>query len=346
MDALSAHGIEGACRCSGRKEGDKRCQDHGLTGKDQRPSIRPRGRCGVLRHRRPDALPQAGRRRDRRERGEDGNRGHRGIHGLLQPVAKALEAPVDDPKVEAERTAELRVAKPVAKLQVEKQVVVDGERRDLGPDRIDGLLVARDCTRVGETIRVDLGENMEVGGRRGTVVRQFRGEKPVQPRTQIVHWPAPELGEGARERSADHGPRFVRGSQHPGGYIEKRTEEPAVENGEVFVSPGPLLDDVHQSSEESADSRRAVGGLEGRNRYARRRRETTQKRATTARTARMIQKIVIQVLSRSGSLILVQAGESSATRSGDLSPLQRRETRQSSEERRRRSSSSGSKPGS
>ena len=266
MDALSAHRVERACRCGRREEGDQRRQDHGLARKDEgRPPLAPRRRHGLLRQRRPDTLLQARRRRDRRERREDRHGGDRGLHGLLEPVAQALEALVDDPEVEAERTAELRVAKPVAKLQVEKEVVVDGERRGLGPDRTDDLLVVRDRTRIGETVRVDLGENVESGGRRGTVVRQLRGEKPVQPRTQIVHWPAPELGEGARERSADRRARVILRAQNTDGYVEERTEEPAVENGEVFVSPGPLLDDVHQPSEESTDSRRAVGGLEGRN---------------------------------------------------------------------------------
>ena len=58
----------------------------------------------------PDALTQAGRRRDRRECSEDRHGGDRRPYGLLQPVAQTLEAPVDDPEVEAERAAELRVA--------------------------------------------------------------------------------------------------------------------------------------------------------------------------------------------------------------------------------------------
>ena len=87
VDALSVHGVEGPCCRGRREEGDHRRHDHGLTGKDERPPLTPRGRCRVLRHRRPDALLQAGRRSDRRERGEDGHRGNRGVHGLFQPVA-------------------------------------------------------------------------------------------------------------------------------------------------------------------------------------------------------------------------------------------------------------------
>lgn len=48
--------------------------------------------------------------------------------------------------------------------------------------------------------------------------------------------------------------------------------------------------------------------------------------AATARTMMMIHKTVIFSLpSRSGSLILASAADSSATRSGVLHPLQRRE---------------------
>ena len=198
-----------------------------------------------------------------------------------------------------------------------------GSARGLGPDRIDDVLVARNSIRVGETVRVDLRENMEVGGRRGTVVRQLRGENPVQPRTQIVHWSAPELGEGTRERSADGGPRFVRGAEHTDGYVEERTEEPAVENGEVFVSPGPLLDDVHQPSEESADSRRAVGGLEGRNSLgaaAAARNQPDDGRDRDDHDDDPEDCHLSLPCRRIENLILAQTGESSATRSGDLSP--------------------------
>ena len=175
MDALSAYGVEGACRRGRREEGDQRRQDHGLARKDEGPPLALQGRRGLLRQRCPDALLQAGRRRDGRERGEDRHGGDRKLHGFVQPVAQAFEAPVDDPEVEAERTTELRVAKPVAKLQVEEEVVVDRKRGGSPPDGFDDLLVTRDRVRVGETVGVDLCGATVVRGR-SRLAGKLRGE--------------------------------------------------------------------------------------------------------------------------------------------------------------------------
>ena len=69
----------------------------------------------------------------------------------------------------------------MTKLQVEEEVVVDRKRGGSRPHRFDDLHLARERIQVRKAVGVDPREIMELGLRRGTVVWQLRGEKPVQP---------------------------------------------------------------------------------------------------------------------------------------------------------------------
>src|SRR4029079_15716779 len=91
---------------------------------------------------------------------------------------------INDARVEPKGAAELGVAKPVAKLEIEKEIVVGWKGRHRCPDGSDDLLLVYEPLRVGEAIRIDVHKPL-VRRRRGRLARKLGGEEAVEPGPEV-----------------------------------------------------------------------------------------------------------------------------------------------------------------